>query len=310
MEKFLFAIDHGNSDIKTPEFSFPSGLTAHTARPPLGADLLEFGGVFYSLTQPTAADYLRDKTLSNRYFVLTLFALAKELRAKKLAGQCVAADLAVGLPPGHFKQPGLRGEFRSYFQRGVAQFRCNGEEFCVGVEDVFVFPQAFAAVAPSLREIARYPMFYVVDVGGMTVDVMLLRDGKPDLSVLKSLEMGALTACSEIAERADAEFDCKVDAAHIRAVMANEKTLLPDDVVPCVRDGLRSWADKLVNRLTMGGIHLKTVPSRFIGGGAAFCEPFIELPGVTFDPDPRANARGFLALAAARRNAAAAAAAP
>ena len=31
----LIAIDHGNYSIKTPHFSFVSGLTEHTVRPPM-----------------------------------------------------------------------------------------------------------------------------------------------------------------------------------------------------------------------------------------------------------------------------------
>ena len=36
----LFAIDHGNSAIKTPSFVFTSGLTDYPVKPPVETDVL------------------------------------------------------------------------------------------------------------------------------------------------------------------------------------------------------------------------------------------------------------------------------
>ena len=46
----LFAIDHGNSAIKTPGFVFTSGLTDYPVKPPVETDVLEFGGTFWTLS--------------------------------------------------------------------------------------------------------------------------------------------------------------------------------------------------------------------------------------------------------------------
>ena len=73
----LIAVDHGNYSIKTPNFSFVAGLAEHTVRP-ITDDYLEYDGRFWTLTE-TRLYYMRDKTQDNRYFVLTLFAIIKEL---------------------------------------------------------------------------------------------------------------------------------------------------------------------------------------------------------------------------------------
>lgn len=75
----LISIDHGNYAIKTPEFSFVSGLSEHTVKPPLTEEILEFKGSYWTLSGKRL-NYMRDKTQDERYFILTLFAIAELLR--------------------------------------------------------------------------------------------------------------------------------------------------------------------------------------------------------------------------------------
>ena len=74
----LIAIDHGNYAIKTPHHSFVSGLSEHTVKPPMSDEILEYDGRYWT-TSGKRLSYMRDKTQDDRYFVLTLFAIAKEL---------------------------------------------------------------------------------------------------------------------------------------------------------------------------------------------------------------------------------------
>ena len=74
----LIAIDHGNYAIKTPHFSFVSGLSEHTVKPPLADEVLEFGGSYWTLSGKRLP-YMRDKTKDERFFILSLFAIAREI---------------------------------------------------------------------------------------------------------------------------------------------------------------------------------------------------------------------------------------
>lgn len=67
----LIAIDHGNYAIKTPSFSFVSGLAEHTVRPPMSDELMEYEGRYWTLTGKRLS-YMRDKTQDDRFFVLSL----------------------------------------------------------------------------------------------------------------------------------------------------------------------------------------------------------------------------------------------
>ena len=116
----LVAIDHGNYSIKTPHFSFVSGLTEHTVRPPMADEVLEYDGKYWALTGQRLP-YMRDKTRDDRYFVLSLFAIAKELSAAGANTALEQIDLAVGLPPEHYGM--LRERFAQYFRRdGTVNF--------------------------------------------------------------------------------------------------------------------------------------------------------------------------------------------
>ena len=110
----LLSVDHCNYAIKTPFFSFVSGLSEHTSCPPLADELLEYDGRFWTLSGKRIS-YMRDKTQDNRFFILTLFAIARELVRTGSSSPLSQIDLAVGLPPEHYGV--LKDRFANYFRR-------------------------------------------------------------------------------------------------------------------------------------------------------------------------------------------------
>ena len=85
----------------------------------------------------------------------------------------LSVELAVGLPPEHYGT--LRDKFANYFKRGSIQFVFNDTPICLMVQQVFVYPQAYAAVVPQAEKLRETPRTFVVDIGGYTTDVLLLR---------------------------------------------------------------------------------------------------------------------------------------
>ena len=150
----LFAIDHGNSAIKTLSFVFTSGLTDYPVKPPVETDVLEFGGTFWTLSGERIP-YMRDKTKDERFFILSLFAIAKELRQREALQPMVEAELAIGLPPEHYE---LRNRFAEYFKRGTVQFKFNDTAISLMIRQVLVYPQAYAAVVPQAQIIQQNPV--------------------------------------------------------------------------------------------------------------------------------------------------------
>lgn len=97
----IIAIDHGNYAIKTVNHSFIAGVSEHTVKPPIADEILEYDGKYWTLTG-NRLSYMRDKTQDERYFILTLFAVAKELEKAGSFSPFEQIDLAVGLPPEHY----------------------------------------------------------------------------------------------------------------------------------------------------------------------------------------------------------------
>lgn len=293
----LISIDHGNFAIKTPDLEFPAGLAEYTVKPPLATEVIEYNNIFWSLTG-SRIPYRRDKTHDDQYFVLTLFAIAKELtRQNKGAGQ-YTIDLAVGLPPEHF---GLHREhFCKYFKRGV-HFTYNDIPFDLTIRNVLPFVQAHAAIVPMVSKIKEAQRLYVIDIGGITVDYLLLRNGEPDAHNVRSLELGVITMINSIIGRVSSRYDMLLDDDQIIDVLRGKNGILSSGVVSTIHEAAREHTDTILNTLREHKIDLRTTPSIFIGGGSLLLKKYIEhsplVASANFLEDTHANAVGYGILA-------------
>lgn len=124
--------------------------------------------------------------------VLTLFAIAKELERRKAAETLDPIDitLLIGLPPAHYEQ--LHSRFEQYFlrRREAIDFEYNGKYYSIRISKVLSYPQAFAAAVTQYSTLKTYSVAYIIDIGGFTIDVLKLRNGRPDLAVVESFEKG------------------------------------------------------------------------------------------------------------------------
>ena len=116
----LIGVDHGNKQIKTVHGEpFVSGLQQSLTRP--FGQSLQYCGTYYTLSNERIP-FHKDKTEDDRFFVLTLIAIAEEITARGIGEkEQQHIQLAVGLPPAHF---GSQAEkFTAYFQgRGLVAF--------------------------------------------------------------------------------------------------------------------------------------------------------------------------------------------
>lgn len=296
----LISIDHGNYAIKTPNFSFVAGLSEHTVKPPLSEEILEYEGKYWTLSSQRLS-YMRDKTQDDRYFILSLFAIAKELERTGRYSPVEQVQLAVGLPPEHYGV--LRDKFAQYFKRSNAvKFVYKEKPYTIIINRVMVFPQAYAAVIPQSSLVVRTLRVFVIDVGGYTTDVLLLQHGKPDLQFCRSLETGIITLDNEIIRKVGALHDMLISDEHITAVLLGESgVILPDDVKEAIYEAAKQHANDILNRLRELQVDLRANPAVFIGGGSILLRPFFEAsPLVTkadFVESPNANALGYEMLA-------------
>lgn len=291
----LIAIDHGNYAIKTTNHSFISGLSEHTVKPPMTDEILEYGGKYWTLSGRRLS-YMRDKTQDDRYFILTLFAIAKELENRGQYTLVEQIQLAVGLPPEHFGV--LKDKFARYFKRdGIIKFVYGDKPYSIKIDRVMVFPQAYAAVIPQSSLVVHTVRMFVVDIGGYTTDVLLLKNGKPDLQFCRSLETGIITMNNEIIRKVGALHDMRIEDEHISAVLQSENTILPEDVKETICEVTKLHAQDILNQLRELQVDLRSNPAVFIGGGSILLKHFLMssplVAKADFVESPNANALGY-----------------
>ena len=110
-----FALTDTNEDLSVElkkQLSNDCDINIYPVKPPVETDVLEFGGTFWTLSGERIP-YMRDKTKDERFFILSLFAIAKELRQREALQPMVEAELAIGLPPEHYELRNQYGRHQS-----------------------------------------------------------------------------------------------------------------------------------------------------------------------------------------------------
>ena len=97
----IIGIDQGYGNMKTANTIFPTAITAYDTAPMFKGDVLEYGGKFYRVGEGHKG-FVADKSTDGDFYLLTLAAIAKELKSR--GKREAKIYLAVGLPLTRFGQ--------------------------------------------------------------------------------------------------------------------------------------------------------------------------------------------------------------
>ena len=295
----LFPIDHGNSAMKTVNFVFPSGLIDNPIRPPVDTEMLEYDGKFWTLSGQRIS-YMRDKTKDERYWILTLFAIAKELEHRG-AEHTASVHLAAGLPLTSFGRD--KKSFRSYLYRdgSAIPFRYEGQDYTVTIQEVSLFPQGYAAVLTQ-TELLDEPSVIVADIGGWTVDLMRLDNRIPNAASCRSLELGMIRCIDEISEQVRRLFGLSLTTAQIESALRGSSGGMDERIRAVIHTQAGQYVQDLLSAIMESGLDVRAMPTVFLGGGAALMKRHGGAVEGLFRPfildDVCLNARGYERLAA------------
>lgn len=235
IKRIRIAIDHGNRNIKTVHTVFTTGISESDMSPGRGIDYLEYNGKFYVPSNRRIL-YQREKTADQRFFLLTLLGIAKELELNPNIekGDLIQVQMPIGLPPKHFAE--LYDKYESFF-RGTGemlQFNYKQKEYHVTITDVMAFPQDYAAIMLQHREIRSYPKVVGVDIGGFTTDYLMFRSGIEDMEICDSMETGIISLYNRITARMRADYDVLLEEADIDSIIQGKKGFYEEKVVRAV----------------------------------------------------------------------------
>ena len=130
----IMGIDHGYYAIKTRHFKFPAGVAVYSHEPYTLKKTLQVNGKYY-VCGTGRQPILRDKTINDNYYILTLAAIAMELRYRGLPAES-SVTLAAGLPLARYGRD--KKPFAEYLLRNgqPVTFRFEGERYKIKIEAV------------------------------------------------------------------------------------------------------------------------------------------------------------------------------
>ena len=294
----IIGVDHGYAAVKSPHFTFPAGVAAHDYEPYTQKDTLEYGGKYYvvgSGRQPL----LKDKTLTDDYYLMTLAAVAREIELRNMS-RTVRVHLAAGLPLTSFGRE--KKPFRDYLLRNrqPVQFRFEGIDYTVMITDVSLFPQGYAALSIQ-NDLRDEPSVILADIGGWTVDLMRVDNQKPDAATCRTLEQGMIRCLDEIAEQVRRRLGLSMTAAQIESILRGDTNSIADNVREIVDREAEICAGRLLSGIMECGMDYHVTPVVFTGGGAAlmkrYLPPSANLARAVILDDVRLNAKAYEKIA-------------
>lgn len=300
----VFGIDHGNGNIKTKHFEFPCGLVKQNISPAhsFEQDYIKYKDTYYMLSK-TKMPYKADKSKDLDYFILTLFSIAKEAEEREISLSGKEIILSIGLPPADFSI--YADSFVNYFKNNAKNgitFSYNDNVISCYLKKVYIAPQNFAAVMTYKNAIIReYSTIYCIDIGDGTVDLLVLKDGVPDLKVRVSPKLGMAVMRSEIINAVQQNFGYQLDGDIVEQIIKDRKTVLPVEIIQYVKAQVDVWFAKIVNELHPYVPDFRINPTIFLGGGSKLLRNQIEKSDEfglkDYIEDTKANAIGYEKIA-------------
>ena len=289
----VIGIDHGWSNIKTSSQVFVTGVKEITTEPALFDGVLEYKGRYYKVGG-NRQEVKSTKTEDDTFYLLTLAAVAKELRRR---GLCEAkVFLAVGLPLTRFGSE--KSDFVKYLtaERDI-EFLFENIKYHVVIENVAVFPQCYAAVADKIQTFNKKTL--IVDIGSWTIDIMPVVDKVPDESKCVTIPKGLITCMRTINEQCVRQLNGELDESIIQDIMRFGRCEIDKKYYEIAKAEIKAFCEKVYNSIREYGYNLSTTPIVFVGGGASVMKLFggLSQSNITYILDVKANAKGYEQLA-------------
>ena len=304
----IISIDHGNRLIKTTREVFPSSFLEDAYLPSIGGDVLKYDGKTYTLVDQILP-VQNDKTEDGRYFILTLFAIGKELADeaemmnKLTPHDHIKVELLIGLPLQHYEV--YKDKFRRYFsdRTSVIHYELNGRKYSIRIVGVHVFPQAYSAAITVCNKLDDSRIVNVIDLGGFTVDCLQLVNLKPNMALCTSLYWGVNTLFQSINDQARAQGGRDISTCIIEGILKGDPADLAEyseNRINAVTSTALMHVNRMLAEIAQKGFDLEENKTVFMGGGSILLKECILKAGKAKKPvfidDIHANAKGYRLL--------------
>lgn len=303
--KKIISVDTGNSRMKTMRHVFHSSYKESKYLPSMpGGDVLQYEGRIYTLTNESLP-VLNDKTEDERYFILTLFAIGKELASEPqfyrefTPYHPTEVELLIGLPLQHYET--YKKKFEQYFcnpSKNI-QYELNGKPYSIQITNAYAFPQAYAAAITAYDRLKDSRILNIVDVGGFTVDCLQLNKFNPNMTLCTSLYWGINTLFDNINDQSRGAGGRDILGNIIEGILEKHQDYSEYSEMrkKIVTSTAGIHANRMLAEIAQKGFDLEEDKTIFMGGGSILLKEYILKTGKAKKPifidDIHANAKGY-----------------
>ena len=161
----IIGVDHGYGNMKTANFCFPTGIIAYDSEPLFTAEMLVYDNKYYLIGEGHK-EFAPDKIKDEDYYILTLAAIAKELKTEDITEADI--HIAAGLPLTWTS--GQKADFAAYLAKDKeVDFTYKKAEYHIRITGVSIYPQGYAAIAPFATKLTGINL--IADIGNGTMNV-------------------------------------------------------------------------------------------------------------------------------------------
>ena len=287
--KVINGIDHGYGNIKTANHTFKAGVAAFDSEPVFQTNMLTYGGKYY-LVGEGHKEFNADKITDGEYFILTLVGIAMELNSYGLTEANV--HIAAGLPLKWVSQQ--KKAFSDYLLKVPdVRFTFNKKNYHIRISGVNVFPQGFAAIQDRLS--ALKGMTVLCDIGNGTMNVLFLKDGKPDPLKAYTEKFGTQQCVIAAKTAIQDKYHVNIDESIIEDVLRTGSADIAEDWLTLIRTTAEDYVKKLFAILRRYDYEPSLMRLYVVGGGGCLIRNFAEYDEnrVFINSDIRATAKGY-----------------
>ena len=288
-EKIIIGIDHGYGNIKTANHIFKTGVMEYDAEPLFTKDLLVYNGKYYTVGEGHK-EFKAEKQNDDDYYVLTLAAIAMELKDKNLTEADVF--IAAGLPLTWTS--GQKAEFAEYLTKNErVTFVFRKVRYRIRIVGAKIYPQGYAAVSGFAGSMKGVNM--VADIGNGTMNTLTIINGAPQQGRMFTEKFGTHQCTLAVREQFMRQTRREIDDAIIEEVLIKGTANLSDDDLKIIRATATEYVNNIFRRLREHGYDDKSTTLYVTGGGGCLVKNFyaFDKNRVFFVDDICAAAKGY-----------------
>jgi len=219
--------------------------------------------------------------------------------------QAIQIELLTGLPPEHFKNKEMRLDLERYFTgKKVFDFKFNNTPLRIEFVKTRVYCQGFAATYAFSEQLDDTAAVNIVDIGGVTVDMMLLVDGEIMMDTLTNLNLGIDFLYKKIKQKirsTGTKHGIRNDT--IEGVLKEDKRVsegCSPKYIEIITEEAKIFTRQLLQNISEEGLDLINDKTILVGGGAILLKKFIRETKMVSKPffanNQLANAQGYLKI--------------